>query len=132
MTNAETNDKADTTAEQGAARRAVEASLEESSQQDEACAQGQAKRQGRRGQERSQSPKGPEAERRRWTADQQEGRGDRDDETRRVLPLAEIVEATGWQKHTVRGFVSILGSKGRGKIESSKNAAGERRYRIAK
>ena len=26
--------------------------------------------------------------------------------------LAEIVEATGWQKHTVRGFVSILGSKG--------------------
>ena len=46
--------------------------------------------------------------------------------------LAEIVEATGWQKHTVRGFVSILGSKGGQKIESSKNAAGERTYRIAK
>src|SRR3984957_3393319 len=46
--------------------------------------------------------------------------------------LAEIVEATGWQKHTVRGFVSILGSKGGQKIESSKNAAGERSYRIAK
>jgi hypothetical protein len=28
------------------------------------------------------------------------------------VTLAEIVEATGWQKHTVRGFVSILGSKG--------------------
>ena len=40
--------------------------------------------------------------------------------------LAEIVEATGWQKHTVRGFVSILGSKGGQQIESSKNAAGER------
>ncbi len=38
--------------------------------------------------------------------------------------LAEIMEATGWQKHTVRGFVSILGSKGGQKIESSKNAAG--------
>src|SRR5690242_17270198 len=38
--------------------------------------------------------------------------------------LAEIVEATGWQKHTVRGFVSILGKKGGEKIESSKNAAG--------
>ncbi len=46
--------------------------------------------------------------------------------------LAEIMEATGWQAHTVRGFVSILGSKGGEKIESSKNAAGERSYRIAK
>jgi hypothetical protein len=46
--------------------------------------------------------------------------------------LAEIMAATGWQKHTVRGFVSILGSRGGEKIESSKNAAGERSYRIAK
>ena len=46
--------------------------------------------------------------------------------------LAEIMEATGWQAHTVRGFVSILGSKGGEKIESSKNAAGERTYRMAK
>ncbi len=48
------------------------------------------------------------------------------------VTLAEIMEATGWQKHTVRGFVSILGSKGGETIESSKNAAGERTYRIAK
>jgi hypothetical protein len=48
------------------------------------------------------------------------------------VTLAEIVEATGWQKHTIRGFVSILGSKGGQKIESSKNAAGERSYHIAK
>jgi hypothetical protein len=27
--------------------------------------------------------------------------------------LDEIMEATGWQKHTVRGFVSILGRQGR-------------------
>jgi hypothetical protein len=44
------------------------------------------------------------------------------------VTLAEIVEATGWQKHRVRGLVSILGSKGGEKIESSKNAAGERSY----
>ena len=48
------------------------------------------------------------------------------------VTLAEIMEATGWQKHTVRGFVSILGSKGGQKIESTKNPAGERTYRIAK
>ncbi|MFZ3343507.1 MAG: DUF3489 domain-containing protein [Terriglobales bacterium] len=48
------------------------------------------------------------------------------------VTLAEIVEATGWQKHTVRGFVSILGSKGGVTVESSKNAAGERTYRVAK
>ena len=46
--------------------------------------------------------------------------------------LAEIMETTGWQAHTVRGFVSILGSKGGEKTESSKNAAGERSYHIAK
>ena len=46
--------------------------------------------------------------------------------------LAEIMSATKWQAHTVRGFVSILGKKGGEKIESSKNAAGERTYKIGK
>ena len=45
--------------------------------------------------------------------------------------LAEIMKATGWQAHTVRGFVSILGGKGGEKIESS-NVAGERTYKIGK
>jgi hypothetical protein len=48
------------------------------------------------------------------------------------VTLDEIMETTGWQKHTVRGFVSILGSKGGEKIEFAKNAAGERTYRIRK
>jgi hypothetical protein len=46
--------------------------------------------------------------------------------------LAEIVDATGWQNHTVRGFVSILGSKGGEKIESAKNADDQRTYKIGK
>jgi hypothetical protein len=46
--------------------------------------------------------------------------------------LPEIMKATGWQAHTVRGFVSILGSKGGEKIESSKSAEGERTYKITK
>ena len=48
------------------------------------------------------------------------------------VTLAEITKATGWQPHTVRGFVSILGSKGGETIESSKNAEGERTYKIGK
>ena len=48
------------------------------------------------------------------------------------VTLAEIMKVTGWQAHTVRGFVSILGSKGGEAIESSKNTEGERTYRITK
>lgn len=44
--------------------------------------------------------------------------------------LAEIMKTTRWQAHTVRGFVSILDSKGGEKIESSKSADGERTYKI--
>ena len=46
--------------------------------------------------------------------------------------LAEIMQVMGWQAHTVRGFVSILGSKGGERVESSKTAAGQRTYRIPK
>ena len=46
--------------------------------------------------------------------------------------LAEIAAVTNWQNHTIRGFVSILGSTGGETIDSSKNAAGERVYKIAK
>jgi len=44
--------------------------------------------------------------------------------------LAEIMAATKWQAHTVRGFISILGSKAGERIESSKTADGERTYKI--
>jgi Protein of unknown function (DUF3489) len=48
------------------------------------------------------------------------------------ITLTEIMDATGWQAHTVRGFVSILGSKGGETVESTKNAKGERTYQITK
>ena len=47
--------------------------------------------------------------------------------------LGEIAKATGWQKHSIRGFVSgqlikLIGLT----VDSSKNAAGERVYRITR
>lgn len=44
--------------------------------------------------------------------------------------LEQLVEATGWQKHTVRGALSLLGKKQGIPIESSKAEAG-RVYRVA-
>ena len=45
--------------------------------------------------------------------------------------LNEIMKATDWQAHSVRGFISGSLIKKMGlKVESSKNDAGERRYRI--
>ena len=43
--------------------------------------------------------------------------------------LAEIMPATKWLAHTVRGFVSILGSKEGTEIDTSKNAACECTYK---
>jgi uncharacterized protein DUF3489 len=46
--------------------------------------------------------------------------------------LAELMKATGWQAHSVRGFISNAGRKNALRVESSKNEAGERTYNIAK
>ena len=46
--------------------------------------------------------------------------------------LAEIMKATDWQAHSVRGFISIAAKKHNINIESSKNEAGDRVYRVAK
>lgn len=43
--------------------------------------------------------------------------------------LGEIMKATEWQAHSVRGFISTLGKKHGIKIESSKTEAGDRLYR---
>jgi len=45
--------------------------------------------------------------------------------------IADIVKATQWQNHSIRGFISGTVSKKMGlAVESSKNAVGERMYRI--
>ena len=45
--------------------------------------------------------------------------------------LTNLMRATGWQAHSVRGFISgALSKRLRLKIESFKNSRGERAYRI--
>jgi hypothetical protein len=46
--------------------------------------------------------------------------------------LTEIMKITDWQAHSVRGFLSTAAKKHKLKIESAKNEAGERVYKIAK
>jgi len=46
--------------------------------------------------------------------------------------LAEIMKATDWQAHSVRGFLSTAAKKQGLKIESTKNEAGERIYNVKK
>ena len=46
--------------------------------------------------------------------------------------LAEIMKATDWQAHSVRGFISTAAKKHKVNIESSKNEAGDRVYKITK
>jgi Protein of unknown function (DUF3489) len=45
--------------------------------------------------------------------------------------LAEIMKATDWQAHSVRGFISAAGKKCGAKIESAKTETGERIYKMA-
>ena len=46
--------------------------------------------------------------------------------------LAEIMKAADWQAHSVRGFISTAAKKHGAKIESTRNEAGDRVYRIVK
>ena len=46
--------------------------------------------------------------------------------------LAEIMKATEWQAHSVRGFLSTAAKKHQLNIESAKNESGDRVYRAIK
>jgi hypothetical protein len=46
--------------------------------------------------------------------------------------LAEMVKATDWQKHSIRGFLSTAAEKNNLKIGSTKTEAGDRVYQIKK
>ncbi len=48
------------------------------------------------------------------------------------VSLAELMKATQWQAHSIRGFLSTVSRKRGVKIESLKNGKGERVYRVRK
>jgi hypothetical protein len=81
------------------------------------------------------SKKAPRAERAKATAPRAESKGAKILEMigrAKGATLAEIMKATDWQAHSVRGFISTAAKKHGVKIESAKNEAGDRVYRIAK
>ena len=46
--------------------------------------------------------------------------------------MKELLKTTGWQAHSVRGFLSTAGKKHGITIDSAKNDSGDRVYRVTK
>jgi len=147
MTNAETTDKAAAVAEQGANVAPEKAPSKKATSPKNAAPKGKKNAKGGNAKAAAKKAAAPKKEAKASKkakpapAKKESGKGERSNKKAEVIAmmkrakgvtLAEIAEFTGWQKHTIRGFVSILGSKGGEKIESSKNEAGDRVYRIAK
>ena len=79
--------------------------------------------------------KAPRTERAKATAPRAESKGAKILEMigrAKGATLAEIMKATDWQAHSVRGFISTAAKKHGVKIESEKNEAGDRVYRTVK
>ena len=135
MTNVETNDKAATVADQGAhvapekATSKKRASRRKSSPRAKRTAQaGRPKRQakaGRKAAKLERKANNPRAESKgaKILALISHHKG---------ATLADIMKATDWQAHSVRGFISTASRKHKVNIESAKNESGDRVYRIAK
>ena len=148
MTNAETTDKAAAVAEQGATVAPEKAPSKKATSQKKAAPKGKKNAKGsKKAKAAAKKAAAPKKEAKASKkakpapAKKESGKGERSNKKAEVIAmmkrakgvtLAEIAEFTGWQKHTIRGLVSILGSKGGETIESSKNEAGDRVYRIAK
>jgi hypothetical protein len=115
---------------------AGEGSLEEGCQPEEGRAQSQEKRQAAASKKEAKaSKKAARPAQAKATAPRPESKGAKILEMigrAKGATLAEIMKATDWQAHSVRGFISTAGKKHNVKIESSKNEAGDRVYKIAK
>ena len=135
MTNAETNDTAASGGEQGAHRAPEKASSTKGAtrKKDAPKAKKPAKT-AKPKKEAKTSKKGAKSER-KATAPRAERKGAMILEMiarAKGATLAEIMKATAWQAHSVRGFISTAAKKHSVKIESTKNEAGDRVYKSGK
>jgi len=131
MMNAETNDTAATVAALGATVAPEKAASKKPTIRKQGAPKGQKKARGAKPKKPARTGKKP----RRQATPRPQSKGAKILELigrTKGATLAEIMTATAWQAHSVRGFISTAGKKHGVKIESSKNEAGDRLYRIAK
>ena len=141
MTNAEATitENAASVAEQGA-RRAGEGLLEKGATQKKGAPKGQKAAKG--GKAKTSRKKGATAGKKAKPAHTKEASTPRAESKGAMIlgligrpkgaTLAEIVKATDWQKHSIRGFLSTAAKKHGLKIESTKTESGDRVYQIRK
>jgi hypothetical protein len=142
MTNAETNDKAAAVAEQGAPVAPEKVPSKKGATQKKGAPKGQEtvkgakakaaapKKEAKAGKKAAKPARTKEA-----SAPRAESKGAKIIDTigrAKGATLAEIMKATDWQAHSVRGFISVAAKKHSINIESSKNDAGDRVYKTAK
>ena len=142
MTNAETNDTAATVAEQGARVAPEKTSPRKGATRKKGAPKGQ--KTAKRAKAKTAAPKkaakagkktAKSTAAKRATAPRADSKGAKILEMigrAKGATLAEIMKATEWQAHSVRGFISTAGKKQGIKIESAKSEAGERTYKLAK
>ena len=139
MTNAETNDKAATVAERAAHVAPERTSPRKGATRKKGAPKGQ--KTAKAGQTKAAAPKKAAkagkstARSKKASAPRAESKGAKILEMigrAKGATLAEIMKATGWQAHSVRGFISTAAKKQGIKIESAKSDVGERTYKIAK
>jgi hypothetical protein len=139
MTNAETNDKAAAVAEQGAHAAPEKAPSKKGASQKKGAPKGQKTAKGRK--TKAPLKKAGKAGKKaaKPAPAKQAGTPRPESKGAKILELirrpkgatlAEIRKATGWQAHSVRGFISTAAKKHGLKIESTKSEAGDRVYKI--
>jgi Protein of unknown function (DUF3489) len=142
MTNAEATitETAATVAEQGAHVAPEKASSKKGAIQKKGAPKGQKTAKGRKAKaspkkEAKAGKKGKSAQAKEGTTPRAESKGARILELigrPKGASLAEIMKATSWQAHSVRGFLSTAAKKHGLKNESTKTEAGDRIYQIKK